>query len=507
MDRVNGANTVDIGDGRRGFRSQNASAGIAGTEVTDKILNDLQEEICAVIEKSGFELNSGNQQQLWEALQAMIAPGFGNRTPWLPVLSVTTTAPPVGPAIGDAYIVPAGATGAWAGHDQKLAEWSGSAWRLSAPKNGHGVSTPNGRVYERIGGVYVEKIALDSQSGKWQFAVAGGTANALTATLDPAPSALVAGMMLILKLTATNNGDVTLNVSGLGPKSVTFRGGGPIPQYRFTKDQLVSLIYDGTTWVLVGDEIVPSISPIVYVRPDGNDNNSGRANTAAEALKTISAAIKALKRYVLSDAEGVIQLGSPGNYAAPGSVSVNGTISIVGNPAAIEGYIIENSSGDSNLVNVAAGTVNLIGVKLRNVSSASAVLGGVSGGRAKTENTVLESTISSALIASVAYGGAITLNNNTIIRGSALSALRAATGGQILVGGTITFESAVYSDATAYASTGGGIFASTSGAAAGSATGKRYSAITNAVITVAGGGVNFFPGTVAGTTANGGYYG
>ncbi|NVM42062.1 DUF2793 domain-containing protein, partial [Ochrobactrum intermedium] len=115
MDRVNGNDWVDIGGGRRGFRSQNAAAGVPGTEVTDKILNDWQEEICAVIENSGFVLDPENQQQLWEALQSIAAPGFANRAAWLPVISMTTTAPPNDAVLGDAYVIPAGASGTWTG--------------------------------------------------------------------------------------------------------------------------------------------------------------------------------------------------------------------------------------------------------------------------------------------------------------------------------------------------------------------------------------------------------
>ncbi len=44
------------------------------------------------------------------------------------VLSRTTTAPPVSPATGDTYIVPAGATGAWAGQTGKFACWLDAAW-------------------------------------------------------------------------------------------------------------------------------------------------------------------------------------------------------------------------------------------------------------------------------------------------------------------------------------------------------------------------------------------
>ena len=41
----------------------------------------------------------------------------------------------------------------------------------------------------------------------------------------------------------------------------------------------------------------------------------------------------------------------------------------------------------------------------------------------------------------------------------------------------------------------------------GTATGKRYHADTNGIILVAGGGINYFPGSVAGDVASGGYYG
>lgn len=40
----------------------------------------------------------------------------------------------------------------------------------------------------------------------------------------------------------------------------------------------------------------------------------------------------------------------------------------------------------------------------------------------------------------------------------------------------------------------------------GTATGKRYNAALNGVITTNNGGANFFPGSVAGTTATGGHY-
>jgi hypothetical protein len=51
------------------------------------------------------------------------------------VINLTTSAPPGSPANGDAYIVKATGTGAWAGHDNAIAIWTtdnpaGNAWEF-----------------------------------------------------------------------------------------------------------------------------------------------------------------------------------------------------------------------------------------------------------------------------------------------------------------------------------------------------------------------------------------
>lgn len=53
MDRIDHPTAVDIGDGRRGFRSKDTVAGVPGTVVTATHLNAKQEEIVRAIELSG----------------------------------------------------------------------------------------------------------------------------------------------------------------------------------------------------------------------------------------------------------------------------------------------------------------------------------------------------------------------------------------------------------------------------------------------------------------------
>jgi hypothetical protein len=51
-------------------------------------------------------------------------------------LSRSLTAPPETPAEGDLYIVPAGATGAWAGLDGRLVAYANGGWIAAAPEPG-----------------------------------------------------------------------------------------------------------------------------------------------------------------------------------------------------------------------------------------------------------------------------------------------------------------------------------------------------------------------------------
>ncbi len=75
MDRINGANTVDIGSGKRGFRAQNKAAGIAGTELTAAWFTSVQEEIMAVIEGAGIAADAATLHQLRDAIAHMISVG------------------------------------------------------------------------------------------------------------------------------------------------------------------------------------------------------------------------------------------------------------------------------------------------------------------------------------------------------------------------------------------------------------------------------------------------
>ena len=151
------------------------------------------------------------------------------RLPWLPVISMSLTAPPASPAIGDIYLIPNGATGAWTGQAGKITEYTAAGWGIISPPDGHGISLPDGRVFERISGTYVEKIALDAQSGKWNSATASGSANVITAALTPSLTAYTDGMMALISIgTTSTSAAPTLNLNGLGAKTIVNSDGSPL---------------------------------------------------------------------------------------------------------------------------------------------------------------------------------------------------------------------------------------------------------------------------------------
>ena len=164
MDRTEGQNHIDLGNGRRGFRDQNAEAGVAGTRVDAAFLNSIQEELLNVIEQAGFTADKTDWSQVVKAIRQLstkivtdynIPLGQLNCYPWTPVISMIVKTPPTKPLQGDIYIVPDGANSAWNDKVGQVAEWNGNKWIFTTPRNGHGIGLPDGSIYIRVNGQYI----------------------------------------------------------------------------------------------------------------------------------------------------------------------------------------------------------------------------------------------------------------------------------------------------------------------------------------------------------------
>lgn len=92
---------------------------------------------------------------------------------------------------------------------------------------------------------------LDARARRWHI-VAGGTANAITATLAGSPT-LVAGDSVSFKATANNSGATTLALTGATPATAVAiqKKGAACSGGEIDNNGMYAVIYDGTVWQLV----------------------------------------------------------------------------------------------------------------------------------------------------------------------------------------------------------------------------------------------------------------
>lgn len=92
------------------------------------------------------------------------------------------------------------------------------------------------------------RLGTAVQAGQWNYAVATGSGNSLTAVLTPAVTALTTGLRATLRVPATNSGAMTLTLNGIGPAAIRRADGSPMIAGDVTADSIIPLIYDGSVW-------------------------------------------------------------------------------------------------------------------------------------------------------------------------------------------------------------------------------------------------------------------
>ena len=85
------------------------------------------------------------------------------------------------------------------------------------------------------------------------YAQAVGSANAYTASLTPALTAYTEGVAIAVKINATNTGASTININGLGAKSIRDPRGNTLPAGKLTAGSIYTVRYNGTNFILQGE--------------------------------------------------------------------------------------------------------------------------------------------------------------------------------------------------------------------------------------------------------------
>ncbi|KXG78298.1 outer membrane protein assembly factor BamB family protein [Thermotalea metallivorans] len=85
------------------------------------------------------------------------------------------------------------------------------------------------------------------------YAVATGSANTYAVTLTPAPTAYTEGMCVVVKINIDNTGASTINVNGLGAKSIKKPNGNDVTSGGLKAGSIYTLRYNGTNFILQGE--------------------------------------------------------------------------------------------------------------------------------------------------------------------------------------------------------------------------------------------------------------
>jgi hypothetical protein len=100
----------------------------------------------------------------------------------------------------------------------------------------------------RVGGIPHVSYAHD-QTQRFRYGTVGGTANAITLALNEDLDAYVEGVAVEFKASADNTGSVTIDVSGLGTKTIRKMSGGTLQNLSagdIVNGSVYRLVYDGT---------------------------------------------------------------------------------------------------------------------------------------------------------------------------------------------------------------------------------------------------------------------
>lgn len=246
-----------------------------------------------------------------------------------------------------------------------------------------------------------------------------------------------------------------------------------------------------------------------YVRSDGSDSNDGLANTSGGAFLTIQKAIDTVCGDLdLSTYNAYIYVGDATRTTGivlKRYVSSGGVILIVGNSATPANCVISTTSADCISTNDYAGLYSIDGFKLNTTTAGTALLSSGLASYVSLKNMDFGACATAHI--SVANNSSVVVDSNYSITGGAPWHFGTFSNGSVTVSGkTITLTGTpAFGTAFALAQTSSLIVAN-GNTFSGSATGARYNVSLNAVAFTAGGGINYFPGNSAGSTATGGQY-
>lgn len=120
-----------------------------------------------------------------------------------------------------------------------------------------------------------------------QYGVDTGAADAYVVTLSPAPASYQTGMAVIMKAANTNTGASTINVNGLGVKSIKDSDGTALTATDIYAGGVYEMFYDGTNFILNRGPV----GPVGPAGPTGPSTSYAVSTQTATASQTVFSVI------------------------------------------------------------------------------------------------------------------------------------------------------------------------------------------------------------------------
>ncbi|OBQ72404.1 hypothetical protein [Mesorhizobium loti] len=243
-----------------------------------------------------------------------------------------------------------------------------------------------------------------------------------------------------------------------------------------------------------------------YVRTDGNDANTGLVNSAGGAFLTVQKAINVVAALDISIYNVTIQVAD-GTYT--GTVIVNGawigsgTVTINGNAATPANVLMQTTTSQNGVIQcLSGGRITVQNFKVTASGPIGLGLYAATGGVITHSNMDFGQVTNYQMSAS--GGGSSILSSGPTMTISGGGQFHATVGAGGYIRCTVTTVTLIgapaFSASFAQSGRGGGLIEYYSNTFVGSATGKRYAVGALGTIFSNGGGVSYYPGSIAGTT-------
>jgi hypothetical protein len=321
----------------------------------------------------------------------------------------------------------------------------------------------------------------------------------------------------IMQCTARSADTLTVVRAQEGTTALAWNAG-DLVQELWTAGQAGAMVQLGQA----GTIFVPVVTQTTFFVDNALGSNSfdGTSATVVAGTNhgpwgTIQFGVNTLSGFSFGGQTVTLQLGTTGTYAGPVNIGVplGGTLVIQGNPSNQSSYTISgnpSSSGATGLVGINGGSVQLSGLTLANAGSAGSANAIVAGANLEVDHITFAGSAADGNHLVASSSSLIIINSGCIWALGGISGIFCLDGGVVnqfanaTTSGTPAFSQAfcVAENCGIFSFGGSGGFTFTNTGA----TGPRFLASANGVINTNGSGVNYFPGSTAGTETNGGQY-